>query len=138
VEGANALPAKEFASLFFVHWWNFTSLIDARSAAAKYLRSQAPHFKTETATQIERAAQHYEEMARLGRSIIEEKKLFLGRWTGKAPAEWTQAVQAEELALLARFRALDESAISELEEALTLEGVDTQKLRPLQPDPLAR
>jgi RNA polymerase sigma factor (sigma-70 family) len=129
VETANALPAKEFASLFFVHWWNFTSLIDARAAGASYLRAQKGHFKTETAAHFEKAAEHYDEMARLGKEAIAGKKIFLGRWTGKSPAEWTEAVQAEEREFLARLRGLDESAISELEEALSLEGVDTQTLR---------
>jgi RNA polymerase sigma factor (sigma-70 family) len=135
VQGAAALPGKEYASLFFVHWWNFTSLVDARAAAGKYLRSQQVHFKAETSASMGRAAAYYEEIARTGAETIAAKTIFPGRWTGKSAGDWSENMRTQELALLRRLRDLDAAAISELDEALSQEGIitDTLKASDLEP-----
>jgi RNA polymerase sigma factor (sigma-70 family) len=133
VQQTSRLSNKQFASLFFVHWWNFTSLIDARAAAAQYLRSQQAHFSPETATLLGKAADHYQELAGVGHEAIANRSIFLGRWTGKSHTDWTDDIRAKELALLSHLRALDESAISELDQALSLEGISTASLKPPQP-----
>lgn len=105
-------------SLFFVSWWNYDALVDARQAAVAYLRASAEVFEGDARTALERAAAIYDEEAEMLRSIFHKKDAFLGLCEGKGIEDWTNAVRERERQILADARAKESAAIAEIEGAL--------------------
>lgn len=96
------------SQLFFVSSWNLNCLNDARLAAAKYLRANAPAFSGDTRAAVERAASLCERIAQVtGGPTWGEKAVFLGPWSGKTIDDWTPAVRQREIQILKDTRVLD-------------------------------
>ncbi len=104
-------------SLFFVNWWCFDCLWDARQSAAAFLNEKASLFSEEAGLLLRRAAGIYsEELETLG-IVFHQKEAFLGPWTGKSIDQWTPEVRAREAALLESVRAKESRALALLDES---------------------
>lgn len=117
----DGLTDDERGFLFFVSWWNYDGLLDARSHAGRYLREVAPLFAPEAGAALERAADLYDQEARLLRQPFEAKDAFQGPWRGEAGgnvALWTEPVRHREQSVLACAADIEASALAELACAL--------------------
>lgn len=101
--------------LFFVNWWNFSSLCDARRAAGEFLRSavEAPGGEA-----LGCAAEAYEEEIGLLGSAIENRDAFLGPWSGKGLTDWTEDVVTLEREILLDAMEIEDEAIGHIREAI--------------------
>jgi hypothetical protein len=104
--------------LFFVNWWVFDSLADARAAAERFLRRNAEFFFGRQHWHLLQAADLLSEEARLLRHTLTEKQMFLGPWTGKNADQWTATVREREIVLLDEIHSLETKAFGELENML--------------------
>ena len=119
---AGTFDEEQRKSLFFVNWWCFTALCDARSAASQFCKDHAGEFKGEGRAALLRAAAVFEvEAGRLGK-VFGAKNAFLGPWSGKSIKDWTPAVRKREQKILAEIRTLEADAIAEIDKALAAEG----------------
>jgi len=118
---AEELTDEERGTVFFVTWWNFEGLFDARRNAGPYLRRVAPLFEPEAAAALQRAADLYDrEAGVLGRSF-EKRNAFLGPWTGQMGeniTRWTDDVRRNEQQILACAAEIERDALAELATAL--------------------
>jgi len=112
------LTGLERGLLFFVNHWNYSSLADARQAASRFLKAEAPLFEGDARAALERAAAAYEEECQLLAEPFRTKGAFLGPWSGKGIADWTPEVRKREQQVLARASKLEAAAIEEIEKAL--------------------
>ena len=104
--------------LFFVNWWNFDSLADARAAAERFLRRNAEFLTGSPHRHLHLAADLFAEEARTLRHILTEKQAFLGPWTGRNVDQWTAIVRTREMDTLAHVLAMETEAFGELENML--------------------
>ena len=104
--------------LFFVNWWVFDALADARAAAVRLLRRNAEYFLGSQHRHLLLASGLYNEEACMLRGILSEKQSFLGPWTGKGFEHWTPATRLREMTALNHVLALETEAIGELENML--------------------
>lgn len=118
----DGLGEDERKNLFFVSWWNFDSLYDARFAAVSFLNNAAAILGGEPADALKRAAAAYKQEADLLRSACDKKDAFLGPWTGKTEDNWTPDVRAKEREILLETKKIESSAIVEIEKALAVAG----------------
>lgn len=124
---ADELSSEDRRLLFFVNWWVFDCLADARVAAEKYLRRNEEYFYGSTHRHLLDAATVLGDEARLLRGAIADKQAFLGPWTGKNIEHWSGAVREREAALLARVLELESTAIGELENLLAAADVPVRE-----------
>lgn len=117
VSAADSFTEEEREWLFYVNWWNFLSLVDARRAAVTYIRKHAALLDGDSRQAVTRAADLYEQELQLLQPILSTHEAFLGKWSGKSPADWTSEVRQREIELLTRARQLDAAAIAEIEKA---------------------
>ena len=119
LSNVDGLDEKEAAKLFFVNWWAMNTLIDARAAAALFLREWAGLFDTAVADPIGRAADRYEKLAQfLGDRVYGVKDCFLGLCPGKSIDDWTDAVRKCEIELLTESRQMEQEAVDQIDAAL--------------------
>ena len=111
---------EERENLFFVSWWCFTSLLDARRQAAFFLNEHADLFVHPIRSILQKAASVFGEEARLLDDVFTSKEAFLGPWSGKGISEWTPELRAREQETLNRIREKDAAALLELDKALAL------------------
>jgi hypothetical protein len=116
----DSLTQKEKETLFFVSWWNFTSLVDARNAAVSFLWENATLLSERAAHFISKTAALYEQEAKSleGASFINHET-FLGPWSGKSIKDWTADVRKRECEILTEARRLENIAITEIEKVLS-------------------
>jgi hypothetical protein len=114
----DTLSDPEREKLFFVSWWCFDVLADARPAAVTFLRSHADLLEGEAANALQRAAALYQQEGELLGSAFCRKDAFLGPWSGKSIVDWTADVRQREQDLLAQAREIEAAAIAEIEKAL--------------------
>lgn len=117
----DTLTEGEQGFLFFVSWWNFTSLADCRRHAGPFLRQTIPLVRQATRAGLERAAALYEREADLLARTYVQKDVFLGHWTGKTLNDWTAEVRENERKLLMEARDIEAEAIEILQAALAQE-----------------
>ncbi len=98
------LTDDQRGNLFFVSWWCFCSMADARVAAAKFLRENG----------LGAAADLYQREVDLLGSAFESKDAFLGPWSGKSAADWTAETREREQEILKRARGIEERAAAAL------------------------
>jgi len=108
--------------MFHPQWWTFSTLADARAAAAKYVRQSANTLPADARPALLRAADLYEQAAQLAGSIFGTRDAFLGPWSGKSFNDWNDDVRTREIELLTKLRELDGAAVHELDEALGAVG----------------
>ena len=112
------LDDKECENLFFVSWWNFDCVEDARFAAVAFLREAAKLLGSEAGEALERAADLYEKESRLFGEVIAKKEAFLGPGTGNTIEDWSAEAQKREQGILAEAVKIEQAAIAEIEKAL--------------------
>jgi hypothetical protein len=118
IAGADKLAEKDRQLLFFVSWWNFGCLADARAAAATYLKANAKLMDGDRRKALTAAADLY---AREGQSlggVFAKRDAFLGPWSGKTIQDWSAAVRKREQEVLEQIRKTEAAAIAELSKAL--------------------
>jgi hypothetical protein len=118
----SGLSKEDRSNLFFVSWWNFDSLCDARHAAVLFLQDAAAVPGGDAGGALERAAALYRQEAELLCSVFPGKDAFLGPWSGKSESDWTDEVRAREREILSSALALESPAITEIEKALAALG----------------
>jgi hypothetical protein len=123
IAGAEKFTVEQRKSLFFVSWWCFTSLADARRQAASFCKSHADQFQGEGRKALVGAAAVYQKEAQMLGEVFGAKNAFLGPWSGKKFEDWTPGVRKREQEILARVRQLDAQAKAAIDEALAAEGV---------------
>jgi hypothetical protein len=101
------LSEQQRQKLFFVSWWNFTSLADARRAAVEFVARYAPATKAAFA-----------EEADLFDSVVRSKDAFLGPWTGKKFEDWTDSIRHRECDVLTRALEIEQRAFTAIEKSL--------------------
>lgn len=109
---------EERGTLFFVSWWNFDCLVDARKHAGPFLREVAPLFTEEARGAILCAADLYEKESELLSAAIINNGAFFGPWSGKTIDDWLPGVRQHEQQLLLEACAIETDAISALDDAL--------------------
>ena len=95
----------------------YYSLVDARGAAAAYLRSIAAEFSGEAGERLARAAQQYEQID----EILHRRRpteIAPMPWALGEGEVWTQAQREAQAELLEEALAVERAAVSELERAL--------------------
>ncbi|MCP4640433.1 MAG: hypothetical protein GY851_08375 [bacterium] len=109
---------EERKSLFFVSWYCFASLADARRTAAPFLNDHARDFDGDVASALGQAATLYgEEAAALG-AVFGAGDAFLGPWTGKSLDEWTPEVREREVAVIEDILQREARAIDAVDQAV--------------------
>ncbi len=104
----DALTPDDRASLFSLDPWVFTSLIDARRAAATFLREWSIVLDGEPREAMRRAAGLYEDEARALSAFLPERKPIAKL------EDWTEESRRKEMDVLTQARGLEASAIAEL------------------------
>jgi hypothetical protein len=112
---------KDRAPLMMGNSSIYSSLVEHRAAAAKYLRSVAPDFEDEVAAHLSKASDLYERMVK---DVLIKDKCALEvapmPWDLKEGQQWTQAMRDEQAGILTAAFTLEKQAIAEIEKALAL------------------
>lgn len=108
--------------LFFVDWWTFSALADARAAAVRFLRRNAEYLLGSQHRHILAAATLFGEEARYLRRILAEHTCFLGPWTSKGFEHWSPHARQLEIEALGRILTFETQAFGELENMLEASG----------------
>jgi hypothetical protein len=106
----DSFTEEQHKSLFFVSWWNFGALADARAQAATFLMALAPALEGESREAVEKAAAVYGREAGMLAGAFREKNAFLGPWSGKGIGDWTPEVRQREQEMLAEAQSLEAQA----------------------------
>lgn len=115
----DSFTQEERKKLFFVSWWNFYAMIDARRQAVIFLREKANLFTDLAREAIDRAASLYQqEVDFINSDEFARHDCFLGPASGKGIDDWSAEVQARERKLLTKAAEYESAAIAEIEKAL--------------------
>lgn len=115
---AETFDDEEKAGAFFINWWTFQTLADARRQAVDFLRKSAPLFAPPAQGHLLAAARIYEgEAAALGQAFA-ERNAFIGPWNGGDVSQWTPEMRQREQTMLRSAAGTEEEAVREMEEAL--------------------
>ncbi|HUW81463.1 MAG TPA: M56 family metallopeptidase [Phycisphaerae bacterium] len=98
--------------------WCYESLIDARQAAAKYLRSIVEEFSPEAGAHLTAAADHYEKVADTLKPTAKHARY---PWQLKGQENWTEAMRQAQTAALKDALAFERQAVAEIQGALDAE-----------------
>lgn len=112
------LTKEDLSSVTHTNAWCYVSLIDARSAAAKYLRAISSEFSSDGAKHISKAADIYEQITN---KLSDGLKYVPFTWELKEDKRWTAEMRHSEAALLKDALTLEKTAITELKAALASE-----------------
>jgi hypothetical protein len=115
---AGDLNDKDRANLFFVSWWNFNCLSDARTAAIRFLRDASEVLGGEAGDAVDRAIALYEKEGILFGEVFRKRDAFFGPWAQKAIEDWTEAAREREREVLGQALELEGAAIGHIEEVL--------------------
>jgi hypothetical protein len=116
----DSFSEKERETLFFVNWWNFTTLFDARKAAIQFLNDNNSHLKSPAARDcIKKAASLYQkEIDDLSLRVYTNHEAFFGPWSGKSIKEWTKDVRELESHILTDIIDTENNAMVSLDKSL--------------------
>lgn len=107
---------RERELLFFVSWWCFCSLADARLAAVRFMRDHLDSVSNDALTRA--IALYEEEIDLIAPPSFDRKEVFFGPWSGKSIADWTPEVRQQEQALLLKAMEIEERAITEIRSVI--------------------
>lgn len=115
---AETFSDEQRNKLFFVSWWCFTSLADARHNAASFLNDAAKTVENDARASLQKAASIYGNEGKLLGSVFSTRDAFLGPWSGKSIEDWTAQVRKREQKILTEIEKFDESAAAIIDKAL--------------------
>lgn len=116
---AGEYSPEERKKLFFVSWWCFDCLENARHAAARFLDDRVKELQGTARSALAQAAGIYGQMAwKATEECFDEHSVFLGPWSGKTIDDWTDAVRTQEQEVLAEIEQADAQAHSAIDRAL--------------------
>jgi hypothetical protein len=115
---AETFPVGSRKSLFFVSWWCFDCFLDAREAAATFLRKHADDLEDETRPTLLRAAELYSQEVKFLQEVVAMKNAFLGPWTAKKFEDWSDPVRRRECEVIQQIEEREAKAVNALDEAL--------------------
>ena len=111
------LDKKELKSMNHTNAWCYNSLVDARMAAIRYLKSIGKEFDGESAKHLSKATELYEEV--VGK-LKEGWKHAPFPWQVKEGESWTKEMRHAEAGVLKEVLVLEKKALGELKTALEL------------------
>ncbi len=114
------LDEKEFKSMNHTNAWCYNSLVDAREAAVRYLKSIEKEFDGESAKHLSNATKLYEEV--VGK-LKEGWKHAPFPWQLKEGERWTKEMRHAEASVLKDVLTLEKKAVAEIEKILAAEGI---------------
>jgi len=119
--------ADVLSSLCIGNAWCFESLIEARRAAATYLRSIDDEVGKDGAKHLQQAAEHYDALVGV---LTKERPTDVAPypWMLKGEQKWTAAMRRQQATSLGQALAFEKQAIAEIEKALAEEGIDVQRV----------
>jgi hypothetical protein len=100
---------EQHRTLFFVSHWNFTSMADARRAAATFLSRH-----------VDSPPPAFAEEADLLEDVTGSKDAFLGAWTGKTFEDWDDDVRRRECEVLRRALGMEERGFASLAQLVSV------------------
>lgn len=109
---------KDRAMLFFVSWWVFDVMADAREAAIRFLSAHAAEFSGAAQGAITTAAELYRQEQQMFARAFADKNAFFGPWSGKSITDWTPQVRQREAEILGECCNIEQQAIALLREAV--------------------
>ncbi len=109
---------KEQELLFFVSWWNFNCLFDARHAAVSSLQDARTILQGGGGEALKQTAALYQQELEILDSAFIKKDAFLGPWSGRSVKDWSANAQGREREILAEARKIERAAVAEMEVAL--------------------
>ncbi|UCD94269.1 MAG: hypothetical protein JSU69_10975 [Candidatus Zixiibacteriota bacterium] len=118
IEKADSFTPEQREKLFFVGWWCFAALRDARDAAATFMIEHAGLLGEKCSKPLDKAAEIYGRLANMLAQPFRDRDVFLGPWTGKSINDWTPEVRRREIEILSEVRKHDAAAIFEIDRAL--------------------
>ncbi|MBC8233597.1 effector binding domain-containing protein [bacterium] len=114
------LDEEELKSKNHTNAWCYSSLVDAREAAVRYLKSIGKEFSGESAKHLSTATKLYEEV--VGK-LKEGWKYSQFPWQLQEGESWTKEMRHSEAIALKEVMTLEKKAITEIEKALAAEGI---------------
>ena len=115
----DTLPDDQWVGAVLGNAWTYECLLDARRAAAAYLRAVAAELGPETAAHLGAAAQQYEAVTK---ALAGARSSVRYPWQLKGRVEWTPAMRAQQAQALQAALAAERAAVAELEQALAAGG----------------
>lgn len=95
-----------------IDWWNYTSLHDARKAAAKFLKEWSYILDGEKQQALKRAVELYEQEVKVLEPLLEDKQ------NPGEEQDWSKKALLKEIEILTEALKLESEAIAEIEKAL--------------------
>jgi hypothetical protein len=118
LDDVESIAEDDLPGFRHVSMWTYETLFNAREAAGKFLRSQAPLLDGEARDALTRAAELYEEEHALLMESLDQEGALMHRFGGVEADGWTREGVARERGVLARAAELEEQAITAIEQAL--------------------
>lgn len=111
------LSKDDLNSTTHMNAWIYSSLIDARSSAMKYLRNHKDAFGAPVSVHLANAADLNEKEMVL---LSENRKYAPFTWELKENQHWTQADRDKEAKILGKALSINKAAVAEIESALQM------------------
>jgi len=118
IKQSDSFSQPEREKLFFVGWWCFTNLVDARRQAATFLNDHADLFESKSRKLLYSAADIYRREVKLMGNVFKNQDAFLGPWSGKKIEDWTEEVRQCECDILNQVRQFDNEAVKQIDKAI--------------------
>jgi RNA polymerase sigma-70 factor, ECF subfamily len=115
---AALFTVEQQQKLFFVSWWNFDTLADARLAAVTFLKRNLDQSPAAEREHVQQAISQYQQEADLLTHTKHCRGAFLGPWSGKSLDDWNDAVRQREREVLNQAARIEQRAIASLQAAL--------------------
>ncbi len=122
-----SIDREKLGSMTHANAWSYSSLIDAREAAVKYLHSITDNFGKESTQHLTKAAEIYEKIVA---KLKEGSKYAPYPWQLKDGEQWTAEMRHAEAGVLKEVLALERKANGRLRAALKWEDEVTGQVRP--------
>ena len=118
------LDEKELNRLTHTNGWCYLSLVDAREAAVRYLKSLEGEFDRESATHLSKAAGLYEEIVE---KLKDGWKYAPMPWQLKEGEHWTKEMRHAEAGVLKEALSLERTAVDELKQYYDMIGLSINR-----------
>jgi RNA polymerase sigma-70 factor (ECF subfamily) len=118
LEHADSFTEEQRGSLFFMNWWNYSQLEDAREAAVGFLTGSTQVLDGGGREALAAATALYAEERDLLAAPFAARDASFGPWSSKSIADWSPEVRRCECKILAQARDLEARAVAEITKVL--------------------